>query len=389
MTRAVPTTGLALKLLSRQAASGAERAPSTRSLKTTRARWRLRDRRASRQVLALGSLARDERLGRRVMPRLDEGDHVERAVELAVAATVEPHPGRLTRADAGMGATPASIANASAERKRRTSPDLADELRGGQHARALERAEWVILDQQGKTVLEAARVGHQSAETGEPLSRELRLDARSGPAAVDRPRPGSGRRPGWPTEPPYPGASASRSAWSRLRTRVASATRSSRASTSSWISRLASMRRTGGRSTSRAATRAIASASPGSLLPARRVRWPLPVRSAAAGPPARRARLRRVTGRRARRRLTSPRPRSRPASSSPIAHARSARWPAGSLAKVRSSSGLPSSSMSAARECGLVGIDPDRAHRPSSAARAIRWARARRAAVRRVEATLL
>ena len=134
----------------------------------------------------------------------------------------------------------------------------------------------------------------------------------------------------------------------------------------------------------RRVTRAIANASPGSLLPGRRVRprsrrdsWggtsttssPAATRCRASDRPVRGASLRPRSGHRAPR-APSPRPRT--------PRARPAR-----CANARSSRARPSRVHEARRERVLVGVDPDRrrCHRPSSRA-PLRWARAGRAAVR-------
>ena len=138
----------------------------------------------------------------------------------------------------------------------------------------------------------------------------------------------------------------------------------------------------GGRFFSRAVTRAIASASPGSLLPGRRVR-------------RRSTRLRcGGTSRTASLAFWADLARGAPYDdepSTPIvtsgaiarAQAMNARWPAGSLANVSSPTGRPSSSTAQAASVGLVGVDTDRRHVHASASE-FRWTRVGWAGVRSV-----
>ena len=72
--------------------------------------------------LAFADLAFQESLGLRVVALLNDGDAVERGVELAVAAAVQAMSSCGLSEPQGMGAAPQKRANAPASRKRRTSP---------------------------------------------------------------------------------------------------------------------------------------------------------------------------------------------------------------------------------------------------------------------------
>ncbi len=181
---------------------------------------------------------------------------------------------------------------------------------------------------------------------------------------------------------PYPGTRTTRSAWRRLRVRVASATRSSRASTMSCSSRLASGSLTGGSSGfplghpgDREGVARIALAGPSRP-------QPFPVRQ--LGRHLDRGSSRRRAGVGPRRHRTRPSPRGRSARSPPSSVSQVSRLskPAGSFGNVASPSDLPTSSMAHAASVALWVSMPTTRIVSTPFPLQVRWARARRANVR-------
>ena len=72
--------------------------------------------------LAFGHLVGEEGFGGGLVSLLDDGDAVERGVELSVAAAVEAVAAGGWPEPQGIGAAPQKRAKAAASRKRRTSP---------------------------------------------------------------------------------------------------------------------------------------------------------------------------------------------------------------------------------------------------------------------------
>lgn len=111
-----------------------------------------------------------------MVPGLDEGDHIERSVELSVAAAVEAHALCLS----GAGRDGCHAGEHGEGVRRAEAGDVAgfaDQLGDGQHTRTRESEQGMVADALSELCLKLARLGQQPLEPGQPPTGQLRLEA--------------------------------------------------------------------------------------------------------------------------------------------------------------------------------------------------------------------